>query len=176
MKIGLTGTQSVGKSTLINELTKLPEFKDYYTATERSKHLRDLGIPLNTDSTLLGQFVFIAERARELLNENLLTDRSIYDVLAYTLSSKSISMIQTEEIVRAARHMIRYYDIIFYVDPTGVSIEDNGVRTIDAEYRDKIDMVIKELLDEYPPNKLVNIPPNLSVEERVNFIRDIIRD
>ena len=176
MKIGLTGTQSVGKSTLINELTKLPEFKDYYTATERSKHLRDLGIPLNTDSTLLGQFIFIAERARELLNENLLTDRSIYDVLAYTLSSKSISMIQTEEIVRAARHMIRYYDIIFYVDPTGVSIEDNGVRTIDAEYRDKIDMVIKELLDEYPPNKLVNIPPNLSVEERVNFIRDIIRD
>ena len=176
MKIGLTGTQSVGKSTLINELTKLPEFKDYYTATERSKHLRDLGIPLNTDSTLLGQFVFIAERARELLNENLLTDRSIYDVLAYTLSSKSISMIQTEEIVRAARHMIRYYDIIFYVDPTGVSIEDNGVRTIDAEYRNKIDMVIKELLDEYPPNKLVNIPPNLSVEERVNFIRDIIRD
>ena len=176
MKIGLTGTQSVGKSTLINELTKLPEFKDYYTATERSKHLRDLGIPLNTDSTLLGQFVFIAERARELLNENLLTDRSIYDVLAYTLSSKSISMIQTEEIVRAARHMIRYYDIIFYVDPTGVSIEDNGVRTIDAEYRDKIDMVIKELLDEYPPNKLVSIPPNLSVEERVNFIRDIIRD
>ncbi len=176
MKIGLTGTTSVGKTTLINELAKLPEFKDYHIATERSKHLRDLGIPLNTDSTLLGQFVFLAERARELLNENLLTDRSVYDVLAFTCSSKLISMMQTEEIIRAARHMIRYYDIIFYVDPTGVSIEDNGIRAIDAEYRDKINWMILELLAEYPPNKLVKIPSNLSVEERVNFIRDIIRD
>jgi hypothetical protein len=36
-------------------------------ATERSKYLRDLGIPLNTDSTLKGQIIFLAERASELL-------------------------------------------------------------------------------------------------------------
>ena len=29
MKIGFTGTMSVGKSTLVNALKELPEFKDY---------------------------------------------------------------------------------------------------------------------------------------------------
>ncbi len=55
MKIGFTGTVSVGKTTLVNALKEFPEFKDYKFATERSKYLRDLGIPLNTDSTLKGQ-------------------------------------------------------------------------------------------------------------------------
>ena len=29
MKIGFCGTMSVGKTTLVNELAKLPEFKGY---------------------------------------------------------------------------------------------------------------------------------------------------
>ena len=55
MKIGFCGTMSVGKTTLVNALKELPEFKDYHFRTERSKHLMNLGIPLNTDSTLKGQ-------------------------------------------------------------------------------------------------------------------------
>ena len=45
MKIGLTGTVSIGKTTLVKALADLPQFKDYYISTERSKYLRDLGIP-----------------------------------------------------------------------------------------------------------------------------------
>ena len=52
MKIGLTGTISCGKTTLVKALAELSEFKDYFISTERSKYLRDLGIPLNTDSTI----------------------------------------------------------------------------------------------------------------------------
>ena len=39
MKIGLCGTMSVGKTTLVNALKKLDQFKDYNFATERSQHL-----------------------------------------------------------------------------------------------------------------------------------------
>ena len=39
MKIGLCGTMSVGKTTLVNALKKEPEFKNYTFRTERSKHL-----------------------------------------------------------------------------------------------------------------------------------------
>ena len=67
MKIGLCGTMSVGKTTLINNLIQISHFSDYNKATERSKYLSSLGIPLNTDSTLEGQFIFLAERATELL-------------------------------------------------------------------------------------------------------------
>ena len=91
MKIGLCGTMSVGKTTLVNALQKLPQFKDYNFATERSKYLSDLGIPLNTDSTLKGQTVFLAERCAELLNENIITDRTIIDVLSFTFKADSIN-------------------------------------------------------------------------------------
>jgi GTPase SAR1 family protein len=58
MKIGFCGTMSVGKTTLVNALAELPEFKNYKSTTERSKYLMELGIPLNTDSTVKGQAIF----------------------------------------------------------------------------------------------------------------------
>ena len=90
MKIGLCGTVSVGKTSLVNALHELEQFKDYEIATERSKYLSDQGIQLNTDSTLKGQLIFGAERSIELMKPNIITDRTIYDVCAFTLSAKSI--------------------------------------------------------------------------------------
>ena len=84
MKIGFCGTVSVGKTTLVNALSELPEFKDYITRTERSKYLMELGIPLNTDSTLKGQCIFLSERVTELFQPNIITDRTIIDVIAFS--------------------------------------------------------------------------------------------
>jgi deoxyadenosine/deoxycytidine kinase len=91
MKIGLCGTMSVGKTTLVNALKETPQFKDYMFRTERSKFLMEQGIPLNTDSTLKGQTVFLAERCAELIQENIITDRTVIDVMAFTLNAKSIN-------------------------------------------------------------------------------------
>jgi nicotinamide riboside kinase len=168
MRIGLTGTQSVGKSTLVKELKKLEQFKDYEIATERSKYLRDLGISLNTDSTLKGQLVFGAERAMELMKENIITDRTIYDVCAFTLSAKSISWEDKMLFHNLLITLRNEYDVIIYVSPEGVDIENNGVRTTDAEYRSRIDDVIKLMLENFPPKKLINVQG--TVENRINSI------
>jgi GTPase SAR1 family protein len=149
MKIGLVGTVSVGKTTLVKALAELPQFKDYKVATERSKYLRDLGIPLNTDSTLKGQTIFLAERVSELFSENLLTDRTVIDVMAFTQAAKSIHSSDKTSFEEYARNFIGEYDYIFYVSPEGVEIEDNGVRAIDAEYRDLIDFIIKGMCQMY---------------------------
>jgi nicotinamide riboside kinase len=168
MKIGLCGTLSVGKTTLVNALKQLDQFKDYETATERSKYLRDQGISLNTDSTLKGQLVFAAERSIELMKPNIITDRTIYDVCSFTLSAKSIGWYEKRQFTELLMNLRDDYDVIIYVSPEGVEIEDNGVRTTDAEYRKNIDITIQEILIEYPPKKLIKISG--STEERINTI------
>ena len=172
MKIGLCGTQSVGKTTLVNALKGLPEFKDYITRTERSKELMAMGIPLNTDSTLKGQCVFLAERAGELMEENIITDRTVIDVIAFTLSSKSINYLDKEDFVNNAKNLISEYDYIFYVSPEGVEIEDNSVRETNREYRNLIDSTINRTINRniHRIKNLIKIPPYLTTQERVDFI------
>lgn len=168
MRIGLTGSMSVGKTTLAKALGELEQFKDYTIQTERSKYLSNLGIPLNTDSTLRGQFIFLAERSTELLQENIITDRTIWDVCAFTLSAKSILDWEKRDFVIAAMHLRQYYDYVIYVSPEGVEMENNGIRETDMTYRSKIDTVIQMLLNEYKPNNLITVKG--STEERIATI------
>ena len=149
MKIGLCGTMSVGKTTLVNALQELDYFKDYNFRTERSKELMAQGIPLNTDSTLKGQCVFLAERAGELMYENIITDRTVIDVMAFANCSVSMDIYEKEDFETLAAQLVREYDYIFYVSPEGVEIEDNGVRETDAKYREVIDRSINNLTNKY---------------------------
>ena len=174
MKIGLCGTMSVGKTTLVNALKELPEFADYNFATERSKYLRDLGIPLNTDSTLKGQFVFLAERCAELMNENIITDRTVIDVMVFTKAAKSINYYEAEAFCGLAKNLLHEYDYIFYVSPEGVEMEDNGVRETDLKYRETIDNIIKLVL--YRSNHKIKKLVELSgtTEERIAKMKETI--
>jgi nicotinamide riboside kinase len=173
MKIGLCGTMSVGKTTLVKALAKTDEFKNYKTATERSKYLRDLGIPLNTDSTINGQLVFLAERASELLHKDILTDRTVWDVCAFTMLAKSIGTHDKSQFVNAAMTLREQYDIVFYIEPVGVEMEDNGVRETNLEYRADINQEILRLLSLFPPKKLVIL--HGSTKDRVKTVLDALK-
>jgi GTPase SAR1 family protein len=174
MKIGLCGTMSVGKTTLVNALKELDQFKNYNFATERSKYLSDLGIPLNTDSTLKGQTVFLAERCAELIHENIITDRTIIDVMAFTMNAKSIDYKDKEAFEKYAIEFLREYDYVFYISPEGIPIEDNGVRETDEYYRDIIDFSITTLIKRYS-HRMDNIEViKGTTEERIEQILKFI--
>ena len=173
MKIGLCGTMSVGKTTLVGALKKLDQFKNYNFATERSKYLNNLGIPLNTDSTLKGQTVFLAERCAELMNENIITDRTIFDVIAFTQNAKSIARQDKEIFEDYAKEFLREYDYIFYISPYGLPIEDNGVRETDEHYRDLIDFTITTLIKRYSHMSKSIEKISGSTEERIQQILNI---
>ncbi len=174
MKIGLCGTMSVGKTTLVNALKELPKFKDYMFRTERSKELMAQGIPLNTDSTLKGQTVFLAERTGELMVENVITDRTVIDVMAFARASKSINSPDKDLFEDYAKRFIKEYDYIFYVSPVGVEIEDNGIRETNVDYRDLIDYTISKILDEQK-HRIKNLNTlSGSTEKRIEQMLEVI--
>ncbi len=174
MRIGFCGSVSVGKTTLVKALQQLPEFTNYTFATERSKYLRDLGIPLNTDSTIKGQIVFLAERASELINTHVITDRTVIDVMAFTNLAKSIPHYVGADFEQLASNLIKEYDYIFYISPVGVELEDNGVRTTDPVYREKIDKEIRKIISTNK-NKIKNFAEiSGTTEERIEKIKQVM--
>ena len=173
MKIGLCGTMSVGKTTLVNALKKETEFKDYTFRTERSKYLNSLGIPLNTDSTFKGQLVFAAERSAELMQEKMITDRTIIDVMAFCALSEAINIEEKNTLKNTLSHLIKEYDVIFYIDDLSIPIEDNGIRETDERYRVYIDDKIKEIISEYRDQCII-IDISGTTKDRVNRIKSVL--
>ena len=174
MKIGLCGTMSVGKTTLVDKLKELKQFKDYEFATERSKYLMNLGIPLNTDSTLNGQTIFLAERVAELMKENIIMDRTVLDVIAFTNLANTIDFKDKEYFEDYARVFVGDYDYIFYIDPIGTTMEDNGIRETDLKYRELVDGAVIKAMNTYGHRcKNVHVIKG-TTNERIEQILDLV--
>ncbi|MBC8475128.1 MAG: AAA family ATPase [Bacteroidetes bacterium] len=171
MKIGFCGTMSVGKTTLVNALKELPEFKDYTFRTERSKYLMEMGIPLNTDSTYKGQLIFTAERAAELMQEKIITDRTVIDVMAFSNLSTSMKEHEKFFLSSALIPLIDEYDVLFYVSPEGVEIENNGIRETNAEYRMAVDREIRSIVGMHRGNA---VTIEGSVEDRIEQVKNAV--
>ena len=64
------------------------------------------------------------------------------------------------------------YDILFYVSPDGVEIEDNGIRETNAEYRMAIDKEIRSIIQMHGANKVITI--NGTVKERIEQVKNTV--
>jgi hypothetical protein len=116
----------------------------------------------------------MAERSSELMFENMITDRTVIDVMAFTRLAKSIPYFIADDFNDAVSHLLREYDYIFYVSPEGVELEDNGVRVVDANYRNQVDKEILQLIIRHK-NKLKNYTElSGSTEERIQKIKQVI--
>ena len=163
---------SVGKTTLVKALSKVEQFKGYTCTTERSQYLNSLGIPLNHETTIEGQTIFLAERVTELLQPRLITDRTIIDVMAFTNCAKKVSYMDGDAFEEYAKRFIPQYDYIFYISPEGIDIEDNGIRETDVDYRHQIDEEIQKLLLKHRP---VVCTLKGSTEERIKQMMKTIQ-
>jgi hypothetical protein len=118
--------------------------------------------------------VFLAERASELICENIITDRTVIDVMAFTNLAKSIPYYMGDDFEQLASYLIREYDYIFYISPEGVELEDNGVRTIDEKYRMDVDTEIKKIINSYKPKIKTYIELSGTTEERIQKIKQVM--
>ena len=108
------------------------------------------------------------------MHDNIITDRTIIDVMAFAKCSKSMNYLEANDFCGFANNMLSEYDHIFYVSPKGVGVEDNGVRETDVDYRNKIDSSIQFLTLKYN-NKIKNlIKIEGSTLERVELVKQAI--
>ena len=116
----------------------------------------------------------LSERVSELMRPKLITDRTIIDVIAFTKCAKSINVLDKEAFEEYAKLFIDQYDYIFYVNPIGTTMESNGVRETDLEFRSTIDFFIQRIADRYSYRIKKFIEISGSNEQRVKKVIETI--
>lgn len=174
MRIGITGAQSVGKTTLLNALRSEKFFKDYAICDEVTRRVRSYGIPINEDGNGITQRLIMNEHIVNIyMHEKMLTDRTALDGLVYTLYLHKRGKIDVKTLSyvdEVFKKLIKSYNHIFYIEPE-FDIVDDGERSINKDFRDEIvelfDTVMKR-------NKISVIKIKGSVRDRVQMVIDIL--
>jgi nicotinamide riboside kinase len=174
MRIGFTGAQGTGKTTLLNELKK--ENK-YLIITNVARDLvKDLKIQLNENGEDFSQLAIYHKNIEILLSTpSFVSDRSLSDIWAYSKWAFEKKKITSELFSFIEKGIDRYmdlYDIIFYL-PIEFSLEKDGVRSTSEEYRRQIDSNIKEALHKFYRKKIYTVEG--SIEKRVDKIFKILK-
>lgn len=170
MKICLTGSHGTGKTTILNELKKLPQFKDYKFISEVLRNLGKEGLPLNKESNNETQLLAFNEYIKLfILNKDFISDRGLFDVRAYTKAAwlrgniKDFILEYQAEVIGFYKN---YFDKIIYF-PIEFSLELDGVRDEDLLYQEEIDDYIKRILKE---EQIPFITVSGTVEQRLETI------
>lgn len=151
-KIGIIGTQCIGKSTLIEDM-----MLQWPQLSKPSKTYRDLvkekELPVNKNGTKESQGLildFLVEEAEKNYGQKkMVFDRTPLDNLAYTfwLYDKKISDIDEDFIdtsVIKARNALTHYSILFYlplIEKNNIPLSEKEQRDVDPVYRAEIDVL-----------------------------------
>jgi len=174
MKIALTGSSSVGKTTLSREIAKISDSLEYVTVDARSI-IEAFGIKnvdkLSTKYFKLFQKEWVESKIKnELIVKNFITDRSFIDPLAYMKERDIIDNTLKEKCISYMNN----YDIVFYIPFGKIPFKSDGYRSNNIERHKNIDKNIQILLEENKINYYTI--EEISVEDRLQYMMKIINN
>ena len=177
MIITFTGTQSVGKSTLLTALKADENYKDWYFEPEITRSLKEkFKLNINEAGNSITQLCVLNSHLENVLkhrDNNVVLDRCIVDGLVYTTYQYMTEKIDADVYIHAKymfNLLINKYDIIFHIEPE-FDVVDDGIRSIDTKFRNTIASLIREALPSYT-GKLVKLTG--TVEERLAQINETL--
>lgn len=161
-----TGAQSTGKTTLLNKVKELYPNRFEYV-NEVTRRIQRLGVSINdnaknydlTQSLIIGDHLINYMKVHEQREENvtdILLDRCIVDGYIYTkyfYEQDKVSRTVMDYAEYWFKELTPKYDVIFYTNPSDVKLVDDGVRSTNSDFRNRI----IELYNEHFIDKFDNI-------------------
>ena len=175
MIIAFTGAQSSGKSTLLSKMQKDKYFKSWNFEAEITRQLKEkYKLSINEDGNNFTQMITIHSHIDNYLknkDSDCVLDRCCLEALVYTTYLSYMKKCDEELGYYAeyiCKKLISKYDIIFYTDPS-IPLVDDGVRSVDVEFRNKVIQLFDFYIDHFQPKNVVKLAG--SVEERYKIIK-----
>jgi len=147
IKIGFIGPQGSGKTTKAYVLGVLLK-KQGYDVYILSEVARSCPLPINEDTTRESQLWIMGKqltREQSAKGQVLITDRTILDSFAYSMSTDPKFFSTLKPFIK---EYMNTYDLVFYLKANDKYLIDDGIRSVDKGYRNKIDDIMKELITE----------------------------
>lgn len=180
MIITFTGAQSSGKSTLLSKMREDEYFKSWVFVPEITRSLKDkYKLSINENGDNFTQMITIHSHVDNFLNcryNNSVLDRCALDAFVYTTYLSYKKNVDKELGYYAeyvCNKLLPLYDVIFYTDPS-IPLVNDGVRSIDIDFRNKIIELFEFFIDHYKPNNLVRLSGD--VETRYKIITATIKN
>jgi predicted ATPase len=168
MKIGVMGTQMIGKSTFIND------FITNWTTYKVCEHIRyselvkEKNLSLNENGTEESQKIILNSLIDQAMysskDKNIIFDRSVLDNLVYSMwlnANDKVTDKFIEESIKLVKESLVFYDILFFLPITKFSpikFEEKDNRSGSAQYREEIDHIFKALVHQYNNGNKVFFP------------------
>jgi hypothetical protein len=159
MRIAISGSHSLGKSTVVNDWVELNG--DYLREEEPYRVLSLRGpyeILFREASTRLHngiQMYYSIGRLNRYFThaEQVIFDRAPVDYIAYSQYTANQRLTDIDDdfvlsMVSAVRESLERLDILAFVpksDDWPVAMEDDGIRPVDHSYRDEVDAIFKQI-------------------------------
>jgi nicotinamide riboside kinase len=152
VKIGITGTHSTGKTTLLHALRSEPEFHGFEVCDEVTRWVKSLGVNINEAGSDLSQELVMMKHVYNLyMFEDMLTDRTVLDGLVYTRAlhmSKKVSDKTMKDVHNTFAKCIGEYDFLFYITPE-FDIADDGVRSTNKEWQIAVEQIFEDSISAF---------------------------
>ena len=146
MRIAISGVQCTGKTTLLNAIEQLDEFRDYKIIREVVRSMKNITINEYGDDA--SQLAIADAHIRNLKYRDMITDRCIMDCYAdgmYCYNHGTVS----DGVIRRVKGMyndiINEYDLIVYIKPEFALVSD-GTRSVNTAFRNEVLQYFNDLV------------------------------